>query len=339
MPIDGGNGEHMEIGKVPENVLKRAVFKQIKHHRPEVLLHPGVGEDCAAIETQEDEVLVFSTDPITGASKGMGALAVHITANDLASSGAEPVGILTCVILPPRTREKKLHDLMEEIVYTANQLKIEVIGGHTEVSDVVNRPVITVTGVGKAKKDKLVSTGGLQPGDDLVMTKWAGLEGTSIIAAEKREILEQKLPKQMIDAAVAMREYISVVPEAAVAVKTGVTAMHDVTEGGIFGALWEIGEASGVGITADLQKIPIRQETIEVCELFDINPYMLISSGSMLIGTPKGNLLVDELAKQGIAAAVIGRATEGNDRIIVNGEETRFLEPAGSDQLYKIYED
>lgn len=328
----------MEIGKVPENVLKRAVFKQIKHVRPEVLLHPGVGEDCAAIETKEDEVLVFSTDPITGASKGMGTLAVHITANDLASSGAEPVGILTCVILPPGTREKRLRELMQEIVAASRELRIEVMGGHTEISDVVNRPVITVTGVGKAKKDQLVSTGGLQPGDDLVMTKWAGLEGTSIIAAEKQEELAKRLPSQIIDAALEMREYISVVPEAAVAVKTGVSAMHDVTEGGIFGALWEMGEASGVGILADLKKIPIRQETVEICELFDINPYMLISSGSMLIGTPHGNILVDDLQKQGIPAAVIGRATEGNDRIVVNDEEQRFLEPAGSDQLYKIYE-
>lgn len=327
----------MEIGKVPENVLKRAVFKQIKHYRPEVIMHPGIGEDCAAIETKEDEILVFSTDPITGASKGMGALAVHITANDLASSGAQPVGILTCIILPPRTREKKLRDLMEEIVITCKALNIEIMGGHTEVSDVVNRPLITVTGVGKVKKNQLVSSGGLQPGDDLVMTKWAGLEGTSIIAAEKQEELEKRLPTQLIEAAKAMKEQISVVPEAEIAMRIGVSSMHDVTEGGIFGALWEMGEASGVGIVADLKKIPIRQETIEICELFDINPYMLISSGCMLIGTSQGNLLVEELKKRGIEAAVIGRATDGNDRIIVNGDEQRFLEPAGSDQLYKIY--
>ena len=114
--------------------------------------------------------------------------------------------------------------------------------------------------------------------------------------------------------------------------------MHDVTEGGIFGALWEMGAASGVGIVADLDKIPIRQETIELCEVFDINPYLLISSGCMLIGCENGNLLVERLQDAGIPAAVIGRATEGNDRVIRSGEETRFLEPAGSDELYKIYE-
>jgi hydrogenase maturation factor len=328
----------MEIGKVPENILKRAVFKQIKHTRPEVLLSAGVGEDCAAIETKEDEVLVFSTDPITGATKGVGRLAVHITANDLASSGAQPIGILTCIILPPRTREKKLHDLMEEIVVTANSLNIQVMGGHTEVSDVVNRPVITVTGVGKVKKGKLVSTGGLQPGDELVMTKWAGLEGTGIIVGEKRDELSTRLPEELLDAARHLGEEISVVPEGEIGVEHGVTAMHDVTEGGIFGALWEMGEASGVGLLVDLEKIPIRQETIEVCEFFDINPYLLISSGSMLMGTPRGNLLVEELAKCGIPAAVIGRAVEGNDRIVRSGDEKRFLEPAGSDQLYKIYQ-
>lgn len=327
----------MDIGKVPENILKRAVFKQIKQIRPEVLLGAGVGEDCAAIEAGQDEVLVFSTDPITGASKGMGRLAVHITANDLASSGAQPIGILTCIILPPRTREKKLHDLMEEIVVTANSLNIQVMGGHTEVSDVVNRPVITVTGIGKVSKKQLVSTGGLRPGDELVMTKWAGLEGTGIIVGEKYEELSTRLPQELLAAAEKLGQEISVIPEAEIGVKHGVSAMHDVTEGGIFGALWEMGEASGVGLTVDLEKIPIRQETVEVCEFFDINPYMLISSGSMLMGTSRGNLLVEELESHGIPAAVIGRAVEGNDRIVRSGGERRFLEPPDSDQLYKIY--
>lgn len=328
----------MEIGKVPENVLKRAVFKQIRHRRPEVLLRPGVGEDCCAVEAAKDEVLVFSVDPITAVSKGAGMFAVHITANDLVSSGAEPVGMLTSILLPPRTREKKLRELMQEIDLACNRLGIEVMGGHTEISDAVCRPVITVTGVGKVKKESLLSTGGLRPGDELVMTKWAGLEGTAIIATEKAEKLQETLPKELVDTAAGFLEYLSVVPEAAVAMNTGVSAMHDVTEGGIFGALWEMGAASGVGITVDLKKIPIRQETIEVCEVFDINPYRMMSSGSMLIGCRNGNLLVEELGKQGISSAVIGRANDTNDRVIVNGEETRFLEPAGSDELYKIYQ-
>lgn len=112
--------------------------------------------------------------------------------------------------------------------------------------------------------------------------------------------------------------------------------MHDVTEGGIFGALWEMAEASGVGLEVDLKKIPIRQETIEVCEVFDLNPYMLISSGSMLIGTSHGNRLVEELARAGIHSAVIGFATEGRDRIVRNGNEKRFLEPPKRDELFQV---
>ena len=168
------------------------------------------------------------------------------------------------------------------------------------------------------------------------MTKWAGLEGTSIIAAEKEEKLLETLPQELVDVAKGFKEYLSVIPESKIAMEVGVSAMHDVTEGGVFGALWELGEASGVGITAHLDKIPIKQETIEVCEVFKINPYMLISSGSMMIGCEKGNLLVEKLEEAGINAAVIGRATEGNDRIVVSRDETRYIGPAGSDELYKI---
>lgn len=328
----------MQIGKVPENVLKRSILKQIVHRRDEVILHAGVGEDCTALELAPDEILVMSTDPITGTDKGAGNLAVHITANDLASSGAEPVGILASVVLPPGTTEKELKQMMKEVAAACARLDMEVLGGHTEISDAVNRAVITVTGVGKVKKGELVTSRGMQPGDDIVMTKWAGTEGTGIIAAEKEDVLRKTLPEDFIENAKAFSDYLSVVPESRIACRVGVSAMHDVTEGGIFGALWEIGAASGVGIEVDLKKIPIRQETVEICECFDINPYMLISSGSMLIATPKGNLMADELKKAGIAAAVIGRAVEGNDRVVVNGEERRFLEPAGSDELYKIYD-
>ena len=184
----------MKIGKVPENILKRAVFKQIHHRRQEVLLHPGVGEDCAAVAPEQGEVFVLSTDPITGADKQMGVFAVHITANDLATAGAEPIGILSSIILPPETEEQDLRRIMSELEQACDELQIEILGGHTEVSDAVNRPVITVTGVGKVARGDLLSTGGMRPGDELVMTKWAGLEGSAIIAAEKRDVLEQTLP-------------------------------------------------------------------------------------------------------------------------------------------------
>ena len=326
----------MKIGKVPENVLKRSVFKQIHTKRPEVVLGAGVGEDCAAVKLAEDETLVMSTDPITGTAKDIGKLAIQITANDLASAGAEPIGVLLTILLPDGTREIALKRIMEQMELACREAKMQILGGHTEVTAVVNQPVVNVAGVAKAKKGKLISTAGARSGMDIVVTKWIGLEGTTIFAKEKEMELKEHFPASFVDTAKAFDQYLSVVPEAAVAVKSGVAAMHDVTEGGLFGALWEMAEASGVGLEIDLKKIPIRQETVEICEYFDVNPYGLISSGMMLMASEDGNALVHALAEANIPATVIGKATEGNDRVIVRDEERRFLEPPKTDELYKV---
>lgn len=325
----------MEIGKVPENILKRSILKQIKTKRPEVLVGADVGEDCAMIQLEEDEIMVLSTDPITGTTKEMGRFAVMISANDIASSGAEVVGVLVCALLPPRIREIKIREIMEEIETCCEELNIQVVGGHTEVTDAVTRPVLTITGIGKVKKDKMIKTGGAKPGQDVVVTKWIGLEGSSILAKEREEELLQKYPKYLVDEAKAYSQMLSVIPEAAIAVKSNVSAMHDITEGGVFGALWEMAESAGVGLNIELKKIPIKQATVEICNHFDVNPYEMMSSGSMMIITDNGHDLVDQLMAAGINAAVIGKTTEGNDRTITNGEETRFLEPPKADELYR----
>lgn len=324
----------MEIGKVPENILKRSVFKKLTVKRPEVLVHSGIGEDCSVL-TAGDEMIVLSTDPITGTTKDIGELAFHITANDIASSGAELFGMLLTIIFPPGSTEEELKKIMEDVTALAERYEVEILGGHTEVSAAVNQTLISVTGVGKIAGDRMIQTGGLRPGQDLVVTKWIALEGTSILAKEREEILREKLPSEIIKTARDFDQYLSVVPDARIAMEVGVTAMHDVTEGGIFGALWEMAAASGTGLEIDLRRIPIRQETVEVCEVFGINPYMLISSGAMLIGTEHGNRLVSELEKAGIHSAVVGYATSGNDRVIINGEERRFLEPPKTDELFR----
>jgi hydrogenase expression/formation protein HypE len=326
----------MNLGKVPETVLKRSILNQIKHRREEVLVGPGIGEDCSVLAIAEDEVLVMSTDPITGTVQDIGTFAVHITANDIASNGAEIIGIMLTILLPEGTSEVDLRAMMQEIEVVCSKLKIDVIGGHTEITKAVNQPIVTVTGVGKMKRSEVIKTAGAKPGQEIVMTKWAGIEGTAIIAAAKEEELKTKYSASFIEGAKNLIEHISVVPEAMIARTYGVTSMHDITEGGIFGALWEIGVASKVGIEVDLKKIPLKQETVEICEFYDINPYMLISSGCMLIITDKANQLVDQLKANGIKSAVIGRITEGNDRIIINEDERRYLEPPKSDELYKV---
>ena len=226
--------------------------------------------------------------------------------------------------------------IMEQVDNACKRYNVQVMGGHTEVTEAVNQPLISVTAVGKVKKGCMVSTGGAKPDMDIVITKWIGLEGTSIIAKDHEEELLTRLPQGLIDTAKGFDQYLSVLPESRVAVEHGVAAMHDITEGGIFGALWEMGEASGVGIDVDLKAIPVKQETIEVCEFFGINPYELISSGSMLIATNDGNGLVRKLADAGVAAAIIGKSNSSNDKRVISGDEVRFLEPPKADALYSV---
>ena len=327
----------MEIGKVPEIVLKRSVFQQMHTRREEVLVGAGIGEDCAVVQLAPDEVFVLSTDPITGTEKDMGKLAIQITANDLASAGAEPVGVLLTVLLPPSSEEALIRKLSEEVDHACKELGMQVMGGHTEVTAVVNQPLLSVTGVGKVKKGALVTTGGAQVGDDVVVSKWIGIEGTSIIAKEKEEELLSRFSRPFLQEAKDFDKFLSVVPESTVAVLSGVSAMHDVTEGGIYGALWELSEASHVGLEIELKAIPIRQETVEICEYFRLNPYQLIASGCMLMTAKDGRTLVSNLKKAGIHAAVIGRCVEGKAKKIINGEDTAYLERPKTDELYKIY--
>lgn len=326
----------MKIGKVPESVLKRSVIRQLHTRREEVVLGAGVGEDCAAVAVAEDEMLVMSTDPITGTVHEIGRLAILITTNDLASAGAEPIGVMLTILLPPDFEEPELKKLMQQLDEAAESVHVQIMGGHTEITQAVTQPLVTVCGVGKVKKDGLISTGGARAGMDILATKWIGLEGTSIIAREKEEELLTRFSPNFIEQAKKLDVYLSVMSEAATAVKSGVEAMHDVTEGGIYGALWEMAEASGVGLEIDLKKIPIRQETVEICEFFNINPYELISSGCMLMAAEDGNLLAGELKKAGIPAAIIGKATASNDRVLMNEDERRFLEPPKTDELYKV---
>lgn len=326
----------MKIGKIPESVLIRSVLKQVKHRREEILAGPGVGEDCAALEVGEGEALVLSTDPITGTAKDIGRHGIYVTANDLAVSGAEPIGVLLTVILPPDVPEEELKKIIKDGEETCKGLHMEILGGHTEVSKIVSQPLLSVTGVGKVKKTSFLRTSGMKPNQDLVVTKWIGLEGTAILAKEKEEELRKRFPSILVHTARDFSHLLSVIEEARIATEHGVSAMHDITEGGIFGALWEMASGAGVGLEVDLKKIPIRQETVEICEYFGLNPYQLMSSGSILAASDDGYELVRKLEQAGIHAVVVGRTNGENDRILYNGEDVRYLDKPQPDELYRI---
>lgn len=326
----------MQVGKVSEPILKRSVLRQIKHRREEVLTVPGVGMDCCAAGIGEDESILLTSNPITFSKDLPYEIAVHSAANDITAAGGEMIGILLTVLLPDGSPEALLQNIIKETERACGLYNAEIMGGHTEITAAVNRPVITVTGVGKIRRSRVTASAGVLPGDEIVMTKWAGLLGTAILAREYKEELTNRYNHDFIQNAV---RYISCLPtgeEATLSEAKGIKLMHNASNGGIFGALWELGARTGLGLTVDLNKIPIKQETIEVCEFFDINPYQLLSGGSLLLVTGKGNELADMLCDKGIPAAVIGRFTEDSGRIIRNQDERRFLEPPKSDELYRV---
>jgi hydrogenase maturation factor len=325
----------MVIGKVPNDILKKIILDKIKHKRQEVLIRPKIGEDCCAVDIGS-HVCVLSTDPITGAVNQVGRLAVHVSCNDIASCGVEPIGLLVDILAPPEADEKDLDMVMSQICDTAASLNVDILGGHTEVTDAVNRFVIIGTAVGKALRDGLVTTSGAKAGDDIVMTKSAGIEGTAIIASDNEEKLLGVLDKEIIERAKTFINDISVVKEGIIAGQFGVNSMHDVTEGGVLGAVWEIAEASDVGAIVYKEKIPIEKETAEISRVLGIDPLKLISSGCMMITCKNGEKLVKILNDNNIKAAVIGTVTEELNKILIDSGGIDKITQPDADELYRI---
>lgn len=326
----------MKIGKIPQETLRDQVLGELKKVREEVLIYPETGEDCSAVALQEDEVFVLSTDPITGATANIGSIAVNINANDLASSGAEPLGLMVTLLLPPDIKEVDIQNMMREISTACQEMNMDILGGHTEVTDAVNRPVVSITALGKAKREQLVTTKGSKPGDDVIMTKWAGLEGTAIIAEDCKEQLKDVLTTEELERASQLVDCLSVLPESRIAREYGVHAMHDVTEGGLLGALWEMATCAGVGMIIEPDKISMLEETIKICQHFNIDPLKLISSGSMLICANQGEGLVTRLKEVGIQAAVIGKVTAAKDICTKEKGQLIPIEEPDVDELYKV---
>ncbi|ABR47172.1 AIR synthase related protein domain protein [Alkaliphilus metalliredigens QYMF] len=326
----------MKIGKVPTEILKEVIFSNIQHRRSEVLVRPSIGEDCAVVDFEE-YVLVMSTDPITGAGKDIGSLAVHISCNDIASNGVAPLGIMLTILAPPNTTKKELALVMEEANRAAASVDVEIIGGHTEITDAVNRMVISSTAIGKQLKKEMTVSSGAQVGDIVLMTKHAGLEGTAIIAGDLEDRLLGKISKETLQRAQDFGKDISVVKEGVLAGRVGVTSMHDVTEGGILGALWEMAEASNLGIKIEADKIPIREETKEICHHLSIDPLRLISSGvmAMTVVPSKLALLMKTLRAEGILVTQIGTIEVG-ERVLLKENIREELRPPDVDELYKV---
>lgn len=322
----------MRLGKVSENVLKRSVLKQIHTGREEVICGAGLGENCAVFTFSDEEYTLISTHQTIIAGEDATRYCIHKAANNLAAAGAEPVAVELALLLPEEVEEPALRAQMSQAEETCKELNIQLAGGSTKISKAVNCPVATVTGIGRRACAEVPKA---KPGQDIVITKWIGLEGTVLLAKAKEEELLTRYPLRMIREAQSFDRWLSIVPEAATAIKSGVCRMHDASEGGIFGALWEFGRMSGVGLEIDLKKLPIRQETVEICEFLELNPYELLSGGCLIIAADDGSCLADELSLKGIPAVVVGKVTDNNDRVLINEDERRFLDLPKSDEIYK----
>lgn len=325
----------MEIGKLPNEELEKIVFQNIKNKREEILVGSGIGEDNAIIDFGE-EVCIMSTDPITGATKGIGKLAIYISCNDVASSGAEPIGALLTILAPPNTTKEDIEIIMKEAGVASKELNIEIMGGHTEITDAVNRVVISTTVVGKQKKKNMIDINKVSIGDKVLITKYAAIEGTSIIAKELEDYLEDKIGRDKVIKAQNMGELVSVVKEGILLGEIGVNYMHDITEGGILGAVWEGAVATNKGIKIYENLIPMKEVTREIASLLNIDPYKLISSGSMLVIAKEDKIpeIKEKLAEENINITVIGEVIEKGILIEKNGVVEEIPSP-GSDELYE----
>lgn len=329
-------------GKIPSDILVRNVFRYRGARDPSVILSSSIGEDAALISLGK-QILVLKTDPVTGTTSEMGWFAVHINANDIACRGAKARWFLCDLLLPEKSNAGLVDSIMKQVDRAAKQLGVAVVGGHTEVTPSLKRPIIVGYMVGLVKRNEFVTSNGARPGDKVIMTKAAGIEGTAVLASDFAKRLRRKISPQMLLRAQKMRQHISVVNDALIAVKSGgVRAMHDPTEGGLLQGLWELAEASKVGFHVHESAIPIRLETRRICSILEVNPLRLMSSGCLLIAADKrkSNQIVHELKRKMIDARVIGTFTNrrgGRKMVRRDGTEVN-IGSLERDELYRLIE-
>ena len=228
-----------------------------------------------------------------------------------------------------------LKHVCDDISATADKLGIDIIGGHTEVTDAVNRIVISSTAIGRTPSDRLVSSSGACPGDKIVMTKYAALEGTYIISNDHKDKLNDVLTFDEFEEACKAGDFISALNDGMIGAANGATAMHDVTEGGVFGAVYEMCDASGCGCCLYRDDIPVLDVTKKICNALKLDYCRLIGSGSMLITAPDADRIISALAHSGIKAAVIGCIT-AKDRAVISGGKTMTLSPPAKDEIFSL---
>lgn len=317
------------VGKIDPETLAEQVLGRTGASHDAVRCGPSYGEDAAAIEIG-GETLVVSTDPISLAAERAGTLGVHIACNDVAASGGDPEW-LTSTVFVPDGDAAALETATEQLHREAESLGVSIVGGHTEYSDQLDRPLLSLTALGTA--DRFVPTGGANPGDHVLLTKGAGIEATAILATDFRE--EASVPEETLADGETYFGEISVVPDAR-AIRDHATAMHDPTEGGVLAGLVELARASTVRIEVDRADVPVRETTAALCEALDVDPLRTFGSGALLATVPEDDVdaALAALDDAGITGATIGIARDGDPGVALDGE--RVEEPV-VDECYDLW--
>ncbi len=333
------------VGKLSPLTLSKYVFSRIGVKDPAVIVGPSIGEDSAIIDLHDGRVLVAHVDPITGAVELLGWLAVHISCNDVAVTGAKPRWLLSVLYFPEGADEELIDKITKQIDLAAKELGVMIVGGHSEYTPGLNRPLISMTALGIVDKEKAVKTGGAKAGDAILMTKSAAIEGTAILSTDfADQLLSKGVPHDIIKRGAEFVRKISVVKEAIMLAEKGyVTSMHDPTEGGILGGLTEIAFASDKTIEVWEEKIPVAEETEVMAKALNVDVLKLISSGVLIASVPK--TLADEavslLRKHGIKASIIGLVHERKHGLVIlhrkDGRKEVYNEVYVEDELVKLW--
>ena len=331
----------LSLGKLPPEVMERYLFGMTGARSGRVVVEPALGLDFGVVRVGEEKTkgryLIVSSDPITGVSERAGWYAVNVSANDVATSGNRPEFMQSVILLPEDASELDVKRLSSEMHRTAKALGIAIVGGHTELSPGLRRPIVVTTAFALA--DSYVTAAGARAGDTLMMTKTAAVEGTAILGTDAR--FNGRLDGETVAGAASHFQRLSVVDEAVRAYETGaVHAMHDCTEGGVLGALYEMATASGLGLRVSEADIPVSKVTERICSELGVDPLKLISSGTLLIAVKRGQewRVRDAAASAGSSAEPIGRFTKGKVLLNRAGEVEEVTGPP-KDEIWRLHEE
>jgi len=335
------------VGKLPPDLLEKYVFRRIGKVDNAVIVGPSFGEDSAVIDLGDGKVLVAHVDPITGAVEFLGWLAVHIACNDVVVTGAKPRWLLSVLYLPEDSDESLIDEISSQIDSAAKEVGAMVVGGHSESTPGLNRPLISMTALGITSKDKFVRTGGAKAGDVVLMTKTIAIEGTAIISSDFGDVLLKKgVSRDVIERGKEFIKSISVAKEALALADAGlVTSMHDPTEGGLIGGLTEIAYASRKTIEIWEERVPVAPETKVMCEALNVDTLKLISSGVLVATVPKEKVseAVRLLKSIGIQATIIGKVLDFNGDLVTIHRKDGRVEHMNTihvtDELVKLWEE